>query len=95
MLFEQRSFQDSTEMLDGKQYKACEFRNCRLVYRGGPPPYLIQCHFAGCEWVFEDAAERTISFLVAMYHGIAGGKELIDATFDSIRQPQRSMAGHR
>jgi hypothetical protein len=85
MLFEQTTFKNATEVVDGNVYKACEFTNCVLVYRGGPIPTLVQCHFSQCSWNFEDAADRTINFMKAIYHGIFGAKELIEKTFDNIR----------
>lgn len=85
-IFEQNTFQDKTEILDGNEYKACEFRNCILVYAGGEFPRLSQCHFAECNWEFRDAASRTISFMTAIYHGGLGGKDVIEKTFENIRR---------
>jgi hypothetical protein len=85
---EQCTFESSTEVLDGNEYKACAFRNCRLVYRGGPMPKMAQCHVAGCQWVFEDPADRTLGLLRSIYHGMgAGGRELVEMTFNNIRRP--------
>jgi len=85
MLFE-HTFEKCTEILDGNQYKACEFRNCTLIYRGGSLPQMHYCHFSECSWKFEAAADRTIAFLKGLYHGGLGGKELIEAAFNNIRR---------
>jgi hypothetical protein len=85
---EQCTFENVTEVLDGNESKACEFRYCRLVYRGGTLPLLVQCHINECDWSFEEAADRTIFFLKAIYHGTGdSGRESVEATFDSIRRP--------
>lgn len=79
-------FHNSTEIVDGNEYEACEFRQCRLVYRGGTLPRMSQCHFADCQWILEDAADRTITFLRSIYHGGPGGKELVEVLFNNIRR---------
>jgi hypothetical protein len=76
------AFENSTEVLDGNEYDSCEFRNCRLVYRGGPLPHIVRCHFANCEWAFEDAAERTIAFLKLMLQ--KGGVRLREVVETSL-----------
>jgi hypothetical protein len=35
MVFEEKTFENSTHVLDDNHYKACEFRNCTIIYRGG------------------------------------------------------------
>jgi hypothetical protein len=71
------------EVLDGKEYHACEFQNCQLIYRGGEVPILDGCRFAGCKWRFDDSAGRTLGFLSAMYHG--GLKKDVEEILDAIR----------
>jgi hypothetical protein len=34
MNYQQRKSENSTEVIDGNEYESCEFRNCRIVYRG-------------------------------------------------------------
>ncbi len=80
------TIEGETVTLDGNEYKACDFRRCRLVYRGGEPPVLVQDNFAHCTWHFEDAAERTLEFLRGLYHSGAGGRDLIEKTFADIRR---------
>jgi hypothetical protein len=81
-------FKDSTEVLDGRQFTNCEFRNCTVVYRGGTLPAMNGCHFQDCHWQFEDAAERTMVFMRVLYHGMGeGGKRMVEAAFAQTRQP--------
>jgi hypothetical protein len=77
-------FENSTEVLDGKEYRGCEFRGCTLVYNGGPLPALIENHFIDCGWQFGEAAERTIRLLAGLYTQ-PGSRQLIENTFSLIR----------
>jgi hypothetical protein len=87
-VFDRRTFENATEVLDGNEYKACEFHNCRLVYRGGALPGIAHCNFNKCRWDFEDAAGRTITFMRGLYHGMGpAGKQLIEETFGNIGRP--------
>jgi hypothetical protein len=84
--FQNYQAEGTTEVLDGNEYLSCDFRNCTLIYRGGLLPKINQCNFTGCNWKFEDAAERTLVFLTAIYHGGTGMTELVEKTFDNIRR---------
>ena len=78
-------FDGSAETLDGNIYNACEFRNCTITYNGGTLPYFNDCVFAGCQWHFGDAAQRTITLMANLYQAGDDGKQLIEKTFDRIR----------
>lgn len=54
------------QTLDGNTYVNCEFNNARLVYKGGLPPSFSNCAFSDSEFVFDEAAGRTLGFLKAM-----------------------------
>jgi hypothetical protein len=83
-----KTFTNSTEVLDGNRYLDCTFEGCKLVYRGGELPHITSCQFNNCSWQFEEAAERTVSFMKHIYHGMGlGGAALIDSTFEAIRRP--------
>ncbi len=85
--FRDCQFSGTTEVLDGNSYTKCTFHKCTLVYSGGDLPKMEACHSYDCNWKFEGAADRTIAFLRATYHGGGdGGKELIEKTFENIRQ---------
>lgn len=71
MIHEMALFESSTETIDGREFKACEFRNCQLIYHGGPVK-MVQCHFVNCQWIFEEAAGRTVEFLRSMLGGGMG-----------------------
>lgn len=62
-------------VLDYADFRNTRFEQCKLVYRGGKPPTLINNDFIGCEWIFENEAENTLTFLQALIGG--GGEELV------------------
>ncbi len=72
-------------VLDGHEFVACEFRDCRMIYKGGEMPRLAQCHFVRCTWQLDEAAQRTVLFLRGVYHSGAGGRELVEQTLKHIR----------
>jgi hypothetical protein len=76
--------ENSIEVLDGKEYRGCEFRGCTLVYNGGQLPVLVENHFIDCGWQFGEAAERTIRFMAGLYTQ-PGSRQLIENTLDLIR----------
>jgi hypothetical protein len=83
-----QTFSSATEVVDGNRYVECRFDNCTMIYRGGEIPHITGCQFDGCNWRFEDAAERTLLFMWQVYHGMgAGGRELIEAVLDQLRRP--------
>jgi hypothetical protein len=88
MLVSGQDFSNTAELVDGNTYKDCKFNACRLVYRGGPIPGIQNCEFHNCTWQFENAAERTLTFMRLIYHGMGPrGPELVEGAFDEIRKP--------
>jgi hypothetical protein len=77
-------FNHETVALDGESFSDCEFRDCRLVYSGGPLPSFEGCRFDDCEWKFEDAAARTLAHLKLVWG--AGGKAQIQALIKAITE---------
>ena len=76
-------FEDKTVILDGEEFEDCTFVECKLIYRGGEPPRLSNNKFHGCTWELEDAALRTISFLVVL--NISEGRAFVDGIINTIR----------
>lgn len=75
-------FNHETVALDGEQFSGCEFRGCRLVFRGGEPPRFDACTFDACDWRFEDAAANTLAHLQEVW--AAGGKAQVQALIKTI-----------
>ena len=75
-------YNHETVPLDGEEFSGCEFRGCRMVYRGGEPPRFDDCSFADCDWRFDDAAARTLTHMKVVW--AAGGKAPIQAMIKTI-----------
>ena len=78
-------FRDQRVELTGSRFHGCTFENCELVYRGDPSPTFQDNEFIDSTFVFKDAAIRTLYFLSNMYHSGKGGKEIVEQTFEDIR----------
>ena len=75
-------FNHETLTLDGESFFDCEFRACRLIYAGGPPPVFTDCRFEDCDWKMEDAAARTLAHLKMVWS--VGGKAPVQALIKEI-----------
>jgi hypothetical protein len=71
-----------TLYLDGEVFSDCEFRDCRMIYSGGEPPVFDNCRFDKCEWIFEDAAARTLAHMKSVW--AVGGKAPVQALIKEI-----------
>ena len=78
-------FNHETVALDGERFSDCEFRACRLVYRGGEPPEFERCRFDGCDWKVEGGAADTLAFLKVLW-GV-GGKAPVQLMIKEITGP--------
>jgi hypothetical protein len=52
--------------LDSAWYVNVEFREARLIYRGGRPPHFENCRFHNATFSFEGSAANTVQFLNAI-----------------------------
>ena len=86
MIAENETFDDLTITLDGSTFKGCSFNRCTLVYSGSLPVVLNDCKFNGCKYNFAGGASLTVGFMSLLYQFGGGGRDLIEATFDSIRK---------
>jgi hypothetical protein len=75
-------FNHETVVLDGEAFEDCEFRECRLVYSGGPPPVFNHCRFDECEWKFDGPAANTLAHLKLIWS--VGGKAPVQAMIKEI-----------
>jgi hypothetical protein len=71
-----------TVYLDGEVFADCEFRDCRLIYSGGETPVFENCRFDKCEWIFDEAASRTLAHMKSVW--AAGGKAPVQALIKEI-----------
>ena len=79
--------------LDGSEFTGNIFKNCILVYGGGP------LHFSGnsldnTKWEFVDNAARTIGLLSSFYQSEGSSKEFVElllSTFGKkVEQPEQT-----
>ncbi len=75
-------FNHETVTLDNQRYADCEFRGCRMVFRGGEPPLFDGCRFDDCDWRFEDAAANTLAHLKLVW-GV-GGKTTVQSLIKTV-----------
>lgn len=80
-----KTFRNQRVELTGSRFHGCTFENCELVYRGDPSPTFQDNEFIDSTFVFKDAAIRTLYFLANIYHSGKGGKEIVEQTFEDIR----------
>ncbi len=75
-------YSHETVALDGETFSNCEFTGCRLVYAGGDVPEFEDCKFVDCDWKFDEAATRTLSYLKLMWR--VGAKASVQSTIKDI-----------
>ena len=83
----EKIYEGGVVQLDDHAFFKFHFKDCPLEYAGTGPVSLDGCKFSNIRWALTGPAERTLAFLHGMYHGAgAGGRELVEATFNSIRE---------
>ena len=93
MIARNQTFSDVTVYLDGSSFYDCTFERCTVVFSGVLPAVLNNPRFVDCRWEAAGPADLTIKFLASLYK--AGTKDLIEATFETIRgkSPVQPPAG--
>lgn len=71
--------------IDGKTFVNCEFKNARLVYRGGTPPNFNNCRFTQSNFAFFDSAANTLNFLRAMAPRETNMREVVFGLMPELR----------
>jgi uncharacterized protein YjbI with pentapeptide repeats len=85
------TYKNAVVKLDGAIFENCEFINCKLVYSGEGPVSLIGCTFENPSWELAGAADNTVKFLQAIYHGLGPtGSKLVESIINQIREPRNS-----
>ena len=59
---EKEAFEGKHVVLDEGVFIDCTFKNCSLEYSGGDT-YVQNSHGENCQFVWRDAAQRTVSLL--------------------------------
>ncbi len=92
MNYVDQTFENERIELHGKVFRDCTFNNCELVYDGDRSPTFNNNKFIDSVFVFTGSAVRTLYFLGNIYHAGEGGREVIDQTFEDIKDG--SIHGH-
>jgi hypothetical protein len=92
MFYRDQTFTNERVELSGNNFHGCTFNHCELVYRGDISPTFKDNQFIDSVFLFTDAAIRTIYFLSNMYHAGPGGREVVEKTFEDIRN--KAIHGH-
>jgi hypothetical protein len=94
MKYQKHTFENSTEEIDGNEYEECEFRNCRIVFRGGALPIMSHCHFIHPQFFMKDAAERTMLLLKGMYHSGDSMRHIVERSIEKLVSPSHEQRSH-
>lgn len=78
-----RTFENMEITLDGAHLTGCLVKKCKVYYNGGKIPILSKTSFQDSNFLFGDAAERTLRFISHMYR--SGNQQTIDALFELLR----------
>ena len=84
-------FKNERIELHGNIYHRCTFEKCELVYDGDRSPTFKDNEFVDTVFVFRGPATRMLYLLANIYHAGEGGREVIEKTFNDIRD--RNFSG--
>src|SRR5689334_6294540 len=76
-LFEKNVFTGQRLQLDGNEFIDNKFKNCVLVYGGGPLR-MVNNQLDGIRWEFVDAAARTIALIASFYQQEGESKKFVE-----------------
>jgi len=83
-----KDWDNESIVIDGNRYSQCTFKSCKLIYRGGDIPIFEGCKLDFCQWIWEDAALRTIGFLRGVHSGLGpGGLRVVDDVLKHVYTP--------
>lgn len=85
MNYKDKTFENERVELGGNIFHNCVFKNCELVFDGHRSPTFADNEFIDSVFVFTEHALRTLYFLANIYHAGDGGKQVIEQTFQDIR----------
>jgi hypothetical protein len=96
MKFKDKNFKNEKIDIDFNQFSNCQFDSCTLVFHGYGVIGMDGCSFINVNWTFDGAAAKTLQFMHGLYHGAGeGGRQLIESTFNSIRQGDKNPSFQR
>jgi hypothetical protein len=86
MLITNRTFAYEEVSVDFNEFIDCRFDRCTMLYSGRDTLRMDGCVLENVQWVFTDAAARTLRVLATLYHRFGeGGQSQVEAIFNDIR----------
>ncbi|MCC5869264.1 MAG: hypothetical protein JJU27_12195 [Gammaproteobacteria bacterium] len=84
-LYRKNTFEGGRVEIDGHTFEENTFRNCVLVYGGGP------LHFSGnklidVRWEFVDSAARTLALLSSFYRSGGVSRKYVETLLENFAQ---------
>jgi len=86
MNYQDKTFTNERVELTDKIFHNCTFDHCELVFDGARSPTFKDNKYIDSVFVFTEQAVRTLYFLANIYHAGDGGQQVIESTFEAIRQ---------
>ena len=88
--YSQNVFDGQRIQIDGHTFEGNQFKNCVLIYGGGPLSFSNNA-LNGVRWEFVDSAARTLGLVSSFYQNGGDSKEFVEtllSTFGKqIEQP--------
>ena len=75
---------EGRQLLDGRTFIDCEFKNAQLVFKGLEQPGFNNCRFTQSRFVFEDSAAVTVNFLRGMLQPQTGMRGFVTGMMPEI-----------
>jgi hypothetical protein len=86
MLIANRTFSYEEVPVDFHAFIDCRFDHCTMLYSGRDTLRMERCMLEHVQWVFTDAAARTLRVLTEIYQGFGeAGQSQVETIFDDIR----------
>jgi hypothetical protein len=84
--FKGQTFEGEEIQLDFNEFVDCRFVDCRFVFYGYGTGTMSGNTLERCSLAFDGPARITMQFVREVYHGMQGGRELVEAMFDAVRR---------
>jgi len=80
-----RIYENRRLTVDGGRFIRCRFVQSKIIYDATAEVSFEECSFEGCDWVFQNAADRTLRYLSMLIHqGGVEGNAVVGATIRAL-----------
>jgi hypothetical protein len=95
MIAKAQNYEAIQIFIDGGSFTDCNFKNCTMVYSGLMQAQFQGCRFDDCRWTFSGAARNTLDFLAIIYSMGEVGKDMVENTFQTVKEVGKKRAEQR